>query len=231
MADDKPQNNVEDAFPTTPNELPEAAVLPLEAKQKINWRYWILAWASILFWMIIFWAMVPAYLQLHGISLWKIGLSGYGFQLDPAGLQKFSEFNYVGLSAKNGEPTAASMWVEIIFWSYLGVAASQVYYLTQLISRDDYEFKTGRYFIRTFGIIIRGVSLGTVIIFLLRIITLTIGPVEVSLRQADIQTIIAISFIVGFYNQDTERALRRFWKQAFQTIGTNSAKGEKADSD
>lgn len=51
--------------------------------------------------------------------------------LDPAGLQRFSEFDYVGFSVENGKPTAVSIWVEIIFWSYLGVAAGQVYFMAQ----------------------------------------------------------------------------------------------------
>jgi hypothetical protein len=208
----------------------ESVSSPGREKRKTNWRYWITAWVSILFWMAIFWATIPVYLQLHSISIWRVGLSGYGFELDPTGLQSFSQFNYVGYSLDSGEPTAAAMWVEIIFWSYLGVVASQVYHITQLISKDTYEFKASRYFIRTFGIIVPGVSLATIIIFLLRIVTLTIGPVEVSLKRADIQTIISISFIAGFYNEDTERLLRRLWRQTSQTIGKKSDQEKDGES-
>ncbi len=111
------------------------------------------------------------------------------------------------------------MWVEIIFWSYVGVAASQVYFLSRLIVQKKEEYQAGFYMIRAFGIIIRAVALSTAIIFLLRIVTISVGPVTIDLRQADVQTVIAISFVVGFYNEDTERALRRMWKRAAQTIG------------
>lgn len=81
--------------------------------------------------------------------------------------------------------------------------------------------------IRTFGIIIRAVALSTAIIFLLRIVTISVGPVTIDLRQADVQTVIAISFVVGFYNEDTERALRRMWKRASQTIGAGPDSAEE----
>jgi len=198
-----------------------------ETKERSSLRYWISAWASVLPWMVILYAVIPVYMQLHGILLWKVSSSGLGFSFDPEGIKSFAEFNYVGYPFQTNEPTAASMWIEIIFWSYVGVVASQVYYITQLISQDKPKFEAGRYFMRAFGIITRATALGTAIIFLLRIVTLTIGPVTISLREADIQTIMAISFIVGFYNEDTERILKRLWKRAAQTLGASPDSDEE----
>ena len=219
-----PNSEGDPASETGAVQAPESAAPTTEAKEKPTWRYWLAAWASMLVWMVILWAMVPLYLQLHGISLWQVGLSGIGLGvLDSQSLQNFTQFNYVGYPFPNNEPTAAAMWVEIIFWSYVGVAASQVYAISQLISLKM-PFEAGRYLIRTFGIVIRAVALSTALIFLLRIVTLTVGPVAVDMRQADIQTVIAVSFVIGFYNEDTERVLRKIWKQVAQTVGIDSKK-------
>ncbi len=209
------------ASETNTSQAPESTAPTTKPKEKMTWRYWLTAWASMLVWMILLWGLVPIYLQLHGISLWNVGLSGLGFGLDAQSLQNFSGFNYVGYPFPNKEPTAASMWVEIIFWAYVGVTASQVYTISQLIGQK-LPFEAGRYSIRTFGIVIRAVALGTAVIFLLRIVTLTVGPVVIDMRQADIQTVIAISFVIGFYNADTERVLRRIWRQGAQTLGMGS---------
>ncbi len=212
----------------SPDLTAEASASPDEPEKiKRAWRFWITAWASVLVWMVMLWAMIPIYLQLHGISLWRVSLSGLGYELDLAQLAKFSDFNFVGYPFPGNEPTAASMWVEIIFWSYVGIAASQVYFLSRLIIQKKEEYEAGFYMIRTFGIIIRAVALSTAIIFLLRIVTISIGPVTIDLRQADVQTVIAISFVVSFYNEDTERALRRMWKRASQTIGAGPDSAEE----
>ncbi|MGQ9625674.1 MAG: hypothetical protein ACUVV0_02060 [Anaerolineae bacterium] len=85
-------------------------------------------------------------------------------------------------------------------WSFIGNYAQNGYIIAQaLIGR---KFHLGKHLTKVVGDVMRSWGIAIAVVFLLRVIKLSIGNLELTLENTTIEVIIALSFILGFYNED-----------------------------
>ncbi|MCP4359411.1 MAG: hypothetical protein GY796_15480 [Chloroflexi bacterium] len=146
----------------------------------------------------------------HGFSVW-IYLIVNG-SLEGFNSPGVAEFNFVGVNENFPLPSFYSLVMEVFAWSFAGVLARSEYYLTQIAIRRE-EFHMSESISKIIGDTSMGVSIAIAVVAFLTATTLTIGQVELTLRTASIELIGAISFILGFYHEDTRRLLGSFQKK------------------
>jgi hypothetical protein len=113
-------------------------------------------------------------------------------------------FNFIGLSGDDAtnEPSIFAVILEVAIWSFAGVLARQEYTLAQIVVRDR-EFSLLKEVSRLIGDASMGVAIAIAVVAFLR----STQFVNMTLKTADIGSIAAISFILGFYHGDTRRLL------------------------
>jgi hypothetical protein len=120
-------------------------------------------------------------------------------------VEEIATFNFIGAASNGVAPSFLSVLVEVITWSSLGVLARSQYYLTQRVIRGK-EFRIIEIIPRLTGECVIGVAITLAVVSFLR----TTEIANLTLRSASIESITAISFILGFYHEDTRRLLGRF---------------------
>jgi hypothetical protein len=127
---------------------------------------------------------------------------------------ELANFNFVGVTSEKSTPSAGAIIIEVIIWSSLGVLARQVYYLSKLLTHvRNTRFYFFQLYIKLIGEVFMGTSISIAVVAFFISTSITFAKVELTLKNANILTIIAISFILGFYHEDTRRLLGSFHRR------------------
>ena len=141
--------------------------------------------------------------------------------------EEVTNFNFIGVAPGKPEPSFLAVIIEIFLWSATGVLAKSEYSLTQLIvTRKDFD--AFEQMSKIIGELIMGVSITISVIAFFRSVELNVAQISLSLKAANIETIIAISFIFGFYHDQTRRLLGVIQKRVTETAMANK---ESKDSE
>ena len=125
---------------------------------------------------------------------------GYDWPIPSA--EGFANFDFVGVSPENPEPSFLALAFEVLGWSAVGVLARSEYCITRRIARGE-NFDLLETISKLIGDFAMGVSIAVAVVAFLR----STEFVTLSLKSAGIEAIAAISFILGFYHEDTRRLL------------------------
>ncbi|MCP4367303.1 MAG: hypothetical protein GY797_04190 [Deltaproteobacteria bacterium] len=141
------------------------------------------------------------------------GINYYHFVLNPN--LKFT-VDFIG-----GERNAYSVGIEASVWTFWGVSCRIAYTALKAMLRGKFRFfKYTAIWFGTFGFA-WGVSVA--LILSLSVISINIGTTKITLADAPIDTLLAIAFIIGFYNEQALKLLERV-RDKF----TGSMEGEKS---
>ena len=132
------------------------------------------------------------YLQLHRIDLLKLLLQ------QPQGEVVFT---FIG-----GNKNPFAIGVEIGIWGFVGVIARMAHSTSRVILKGE-EFDFCRYLVDWIGTSLLVMGILTAVIFSLSIVSLRIAGVEITLADAPIEAIIALSFVLSFYHEGTQTLL------------------------
>ena len=136
--------------------------------------------------------VITIYMLLHGLNIYEL-------------LQQPTKtwtFDFLG-----GNANPASIGAEIMAWSFIGVSCQMAYLSGKAILQNQFQF--WQYFIRWVSASLLSWGVAVAVIFALTVITVDIGGIEITLAKASIETIIAISFILGFYNDESRGILEK----------------------
>ena len=106
-----------------------------------------------------------------------------------------------------GGRNAYSIGFEAALWAFLGVSCRIAY--IALKAMQDGKFRFLRFVAIWFGTIGFAWGVSVALILSLSVVTVSIGTTEITLANASIETLIAISFIIGFYNEQALVMLER----------------------
>jgi len=137
---------------------------------------------------------------------------GHGYDWPIPSPEDFARFNFIGVGPDNPEPTFLAVAFEVLFWSAFGVLARSEYYVTRLVVEHK-DFDTLETVSKLIGDFARGIAMAIAVVALLR----STEFVTLSLRTAGIDVIAAISFILGFYHEDTQGLLGTFRERFAQS--------------
>jgi hypothetical protein len=136
--------------------------------------------------------------------------------------EAIANFNFIGVSPENLQPTIYAVILETLVWSFLGVLARSAYSARQ--SMRGGKFSILEAITKLIADSMMGISITIAVVAFLR----TTEFVNLSLKSADIGSIIAISFILGFYHEDTRRLLGSFQKRISGSVDeTKESEKEK----
>jgi hypothetical protein len=153
------------------------------------------------------------------LSLFAAAAHGYRWPIPSA--EDFARFDFIGVSPDSPQPSFLAIAVEVLAWSAFGVLARSEYYLTRLIIQHR-DFRTLEIISKLVGDSAMGVSIAIAVVALLR----STEFVTLSLKSAGIDVIAAISFILGFYHEDTRRLLGTFRVRLTQKASESGKQGD-----
>jgi hypothetical protein len=133
-------------------------------------------------------------------------------------------FDYVGLSVDNLQPSTIAILLEVYTWSLIGFLARSEYNLTKSTERKK-KFE----FLESVSKLIGNGAMSIAIAIAVVAFLMSTEFVNLSLRNAEIGSVIAISFILGFYHDDTRHLLGSFQKRIAGS--TNGGKSEDDSND
>ncbi len=137
------------------------------------------------------------YHQLHDME-WPV-----------ASVEDIASYDFVGVEPDNPQPSPLAVLNEVIVWSLLGVMARSEFHITYVLARGK-EFGILENISRLIGDHAMGSAIAVAVVALLRSTEVTIAQVSLTLGTANIESIIAISFILGFYHEHTRQLLGTF---------------------
>lgn len=130
-----------------------------------------------------------------------------------------ANYNFVGVTVEGGKPSIFAVVLEVAIWSLAGVLARSEYFLAQIVvSKKPFNFW------ETSSKLISDGSMGIAIAIAVVLFLRATQFVNLSLENADVASIAAISFILGFYHEDTRRLLGSFRRKISQS---SDESGEK----
>jgi hypothetical protein len=135
-------------------------------------------------------------------------------------VEQLASYNFVGVTPQNPDASSASVLIEAIMWGLAGVLARIEYSLTQIVV-ERHKIEVLEIVSNTIGDIAMGVSITVVVIALLRAVEFNVSDINVSLKTANIESIIAISFMLGFYHENTRKILGVFQRK-ITNMGPNN---------
>jgi hypothetical protein len=106
-----------------------------------------------------------------------------------------------------GGRNAYSVGFEVASWTFLGVGCRIAYHALKAMHEGTFRFF--KYVAIWFGTYGFAWGVGVAIIFSLSVISLNISGTTITLADASIETLIAISFIIGFYNEHALKLLEQ----------------------
>lgn len=116
-----------------------------------------------------------------------------------------SNYDFVGVTVKGAQPSIFAVVLEVAIWSLAGVLARSEHYLSQIVVK-----KKSFYFWETASKLISDGAMGIAIAIAVVLFLRATQFVNLSLQNADVASIAAISFILGFYHEDTRHLLSNF---------------------
>jgi hypothetical protein len=175
-------------------------------------KIWLYQWSAVILLVLCGLAeafFIELYCAWHGAYFISLNI----FSSD--NINKLSNITFV-----NG-PTTLSIAGEVLMWSSLGVWAQQSYLNVALMVRRKFRFADhGPYYI---GVMMRNTSVAAAIVILLRLAKFSIFGV--SLDNANpllFDTIIGLSFLLGFFGDDAHRILNSFKNRLVKGTDDNS---------
>jgi hypothetical protein len=129
----------------------------------------------------------------------------FGYQDIDSFAKAIANYNFVGVNSPTDEPSIFAVVLEVAIWSLAGVLARSEYYLSQIVVKRK-QFVMLESISKLISDGAMGIAIAIAVILFLRATEF----VNISLRNADVASIAAISFILGFYHEDTRRLLGSF---------------------
>ncbi len=124
-----------------------------------------------------------AYLTLHGVT----------------NMETLAKIDFIG----GGSPIGVV--IKVLYWSAIGVIARHAYVLGRTLTAGRFDFV--RCLVEGLINLLSVPIMVVVIVFFLRITKLSIGTLELTLEQADVKLIIALSVLLGFFGEDARRMI------------------------
>jgi len=134
--------------------------------------------------------------------------------------EAIANYDFVGVSPPEVKPSIFAVVLEVAIWSLAGVLARSEYYLSQIIVRKKpFNFwESGSKLISDGSM---GIAIAIAVVLFLRATEF----MELSFQNASVASIAAISFILGFYHEDTRRLLSSFRRKISES--TQESKDNK----
>lgn len=151
------------------------------------------------------------YMLLHGIDLFVL------LRQPPTVLT----FDYIG-----GSANAFSVGSEIVYWALMGVICQMAYLAGRTLIEGIFDFWKAIF--GWIGTSLYAVGTAIAVIFSLKIVSINIADIKITLADAPIEVIIAISIILGFYSEESRRLLGRLRRQI---VSGMTAEGEEHEKD
>ncbi len=151
-----------------------------------------------------------AYLSLHGINVFALFNQ----------TQTISKFDFIG-----GNSNPLSIGIEAEAWSLMGVICQMAYLSGMALLKGKFEFL--KYFTWWISSSLYAWGIAVAVIFSLNIISLNIAGIDITLKNAPIEIIIAISFILGFYSDDARKILGRLRERLVMAEKTESKESDE----
>lgn len=167
-----------------------------KAEKMKDSQYYFRGFLFVVLLMVASFVIVLMYWWLHGISI--VTMFTQNIQVWPA--------TFVG-----GTNTPFSVGVEIWAWSLLGVNCRTAYIVGQAVLEQEFVF--GKSLVYWVSTCLFGWGISVAVIFSLQAIELTVAGFQITLANAPIQTIVAISFVLGFYNDNAHKLLESLKEQ------------------
>jgi|GEM_PF-7096072 len=123
-----------------------------------------------------------------------------------------ANYDFVGVTVKGTQPSIFAVVLEVAIWSLAGVLARSEYYLSQIVVK-----KKLFHFWETASKLISDGAMGIAIAIAVVLFLRATQFVNLSLQNADVASIAAISFILGFYHEDTRQLLSSFRRKLSQS--------------
>lgn len=137
---------------------------------------------------------------------------------------QLANYNFLGVTNPDQRPSFYVVLMEVLTWSFAGVLARTEFQLTQIIVRRK---KFG--LLEQVSKIIGDSSMGVAISIAVVAFLLSTEVMSISLKDANIETIAAISFILGFYHEDTRHLLGNFRKRI--SGATEQSEADQAEAE
>ncbi len=158
--------------------------------------------------------MAALYGSFHNVPT-PINYTMSGFDMEIF-IEAIRNYNFVGVGPDHPEPTLYAVMLEVFILSGAGVLARSQYNLTRVLLQGK-KFNTLEAIGKIIGEFAMGVSIAIGVVAFLR----STEFVNLTLRTASIGSIVAISFILGFYHEDTRRLLGTFQKRISGSASEN----------
>ena len=126
--------------------------------------------------------------------------------------ERVNAYNFIGVTSAATAPSFYAIFVEVFFWASAGVLARSEFYLTQIVFRQQ-PISILSVISKVIGDCAMGVSIAMAVIAFLE----STQFLNLTLKGANIETIAAISFILGFYHEKARYLLEGFQKRVSGT--------------
>jgi hypothetical protein len=155
--------------------------------------------------VVVLFGMATTYgIQHHA----KLGILSLLSGPDP---EEIANFNFVGVTPSNPDPSFIAVMIEAMMWSLAGVLARHLYDLTQIIIKRNLVDP-----LETISRLIGESSMGVAIAMAVVAFLQTVQIANLTLKGAGIESVGAISFILGFYHESARGLLKGFQKRLSQ---------------
>ena len=145
-------------------------------------------------------------------------------------LEAIAAYDFVGVTPESPQPSFYAIMLEVGIWSTFGVLARSIHSLAQsALHKEPISYLEG--LIALLGDMLMAFGTAVAVVAFLR----TAEFVNFTLKTASIESIIAISFILGFYHDDARKLLgsfkSRITREASETEKPKSAKTVAQDQE
>lgn len=135
--------------------------------------------------------------------------------------EQVASFDFVG-RVPGEEASIFAVLMETMAWSFLGVFTRAMYRLA-VFAKTNEQFAVMPVAIRLLGEAAAGISIAVALVALLWSSELKVVDITISLKDAGIGSIIAVSFVLGFFHENTVQLLGRVQGSLF----SGDTKGEE----
>jgi hypothetical protein len=185
------QNTESELFQPQIAEMPVAVISSQPTETiKDNYRtgvfFFIMIGAGLLISMVI-------YASAHGLNYFKM--------FSEANNQKWN-VDFIG-----GGRNAYSVGIETTAWAFWGVSCRTAYLALKALLEG--KFQIFKYIALWLGTIAFAWGVSVALILSLSVISLNVGTTQITLANASIETIMAIAFIIGFFNEQALKLLEQ----------------------
>ena len=132
-------------------------------------------------------------------------------------LATFLDYDFLARSVDDKTASSMAVMIEVFVWSLIGVMARSEYLLSRVLTENK-RIGIMEMICSLIGEAASGIAIAVVVIFFLR----TIGILS---RDANIETIAAFAFILGFYIEHTQNILSSL-RDRVLSLEKDTAKGQ-----